>query len=120
MQIKIGRSGGVAGTIRKADDVNTDYPPIVELWKQLVEKTGLLEIKKGEEMKNWSNVSEIVGRDCYSYWVEADGRTIIYNQGVPNSDQKFQEVAGFVETVLDLEVKRKFEEVRRRERLGLI
>lgn len=114
MLVKVSRSGGIAGLLRKTE-ASTDDPDIAIQWKKFAEATKFMEIEQGTELKNWSQTTDIVGRDCFSYWVEADGRIMSYNQGARADDPRFHEVGIFVELILEMVMKKKFEEARKME-----
>lgn len=114
MLIRVNRSGGFAGLLRKTD-AYTEDPDIAVEWEKFVDATKFMEIEQGTELKNWTQTTDIVGRDCFTYWVEADGRTMTYNQGARADDPRFHEVSIFVELILEMVMKKKFEQVRRME-----
>ena len=97
MLVKVCQSGGIIGLIRSKEIESDD---IKDRWNEFVNKTTFMSIAKGTTLKNYSDVNEIKGRDMFSYSVEADERTIIFNTGVKMDDPFFNEVRNFVEYVL--------------------
>ena len=97
MQIKVFRSGGFVGKPMVKD---VDTTTMSERWQQFLDKTGFMDIPEGGELKNHIDQNDNMSRNCSTYWVEANNRTMTYNASVTSDDDpKFNEVAVFVNDV---------------------